>query len=90
MKRLGLISLSLVAALALVGCNNDSKKADATATAASKASMCVACGQANGAKPVMVSYKGKECAMCCEACAKKFNAMTEKDKDAKVAAATKQ
>lgn len=88
MKRMGLISFSLVAAMALAGCNNDSTKADATA-AASKSSMCVACGQPNGAKPVMVSHKGKECAMCCADCAKQFNAMTDKDKDAKVAAMKK-
>lgn len=88
MKRMGLISLSLVAAMALVGCNNDNKKADATATA-SKASMCVACGQANGANPVMVSYKGATAATCCADCAKQFNALTDKEKDAKMMASMK-
>jgi len=78
------VVLVAVCGLAVVGCaNQKTGKASAGAMNAT----CPISGEAVAGSTVHVAYKGQEVAFCCEGCAKKWSAMTDAQKDAKLAAA---
>ncbi len=85
----------LVAALFLGACSSDSKKTDtkAPATPAKTGSMgvmnskCPISGETVDKDDPTMAYKDGKVAFCCKNCEAKFNALSDADKAAKVAAA---
>jgi hypothetical protein len=91
----------LVAALFLGACSSDSKKSDSKtpttttspATPAKTGSMgimnskCPMSGETVDKDDPTMDYKGGKVAFCCKNCEAKFNALSDADKAAKVAAA---
>jgi hypothetical protein len=88
----------LVATLFLGACKSDSKKADtkapATTTSPAKTgsmgvmnSKCPMSGEAVDKDDPSEAYKDGKIAFCCKNCEAKFNALSDADKAAKVAAA---
>ncbi|HYE60972.1 MAG TPA: hypothetical protein VD997_03160 [Phycisphaerales bacterium] len=79
----------LVAAMALTGCNRDSKTT--TTTTEKRSSMgamnstCPVAGGKVNANAGTVSYKGQEVGFCCAGCKGKFENMSDADRAAKMA-----
>ena len=95
MSKRMLIVPGLIAAVLLGACASDSKKAEAAPAATTKtvAAKSVNANCPISGKPVdgtdTVSYKDKTVGFCCDGCPAKWTKMSDADKDAKLAAATK-
>ncbi len=93
-KRMILATGLFAACLALGACSSTSKteaKSDATKTVASKTvnTTCPIGNEPVDPKVTTASYKGQNVGFCCAGCKGKFEAMSDSDKAAKMAAVTK-
>jgi hypothetical protein len=86
--RLALIAFSVVG-LALCGCKSDQKAASDTQAAMVSNKTCPISGESVPANAKTVSYNGKTVGFCCGKCADKWSKMSDADKTAKLAAASK-
>lgn len=98
MSRL-VLAFAAVSTLGLVGCNKDQKTtSDASKPAAARVQTtagapvnktCPVSGEAVPANATTVSYQGKTVGFCCDHCVDKWNKMSDAEKSAKIANASK-
>ena len=79
--------LALGAIIALPGCNKETKaEPKSTASMGAMNDRCPLTGAAVNKSAPTANYHGKTVAFCCGGCAAKFDAMTDSEKDKKLAA----
>jgi hypothetical protein len=75
----------LVAALALTGCNRETKTTERRTNMGAMNTTCPISGGKVNANAGTVSYKGQAVGFCCDGCVGKFQNLSDADKAAKMA-----
>ena len=96
MKKSLILAAATLAAFTLVGCNSSSKTTSGNGDQNAKTmqtagkpvnAKCPVSGEEVPANATTVSYQGKTVGFCCDHCVAKWNAMSDAEKQQKLAAA---